>query len=141
MSGALLAHARQLRRDMTPPERLLWQALRRWQLNGLKFRRQMPLGPFIVDFYCAAARVVVEVDGATHADPSADAARDAWLERQGIRVLHVWNNEVMGNLEGVLAVIAAACAPPPDPLPRGEGESCRASPSPRGRGLGGGVSA
>jgi very-short-patch-repair endonuclease len=96
-----------MRRDATPPEHRLWQALRREAL-GLKWRRRQPIGRYIVDFYCSSARLVVEVDGATHADPAADAARDAWLAAQGLRVLRFWNNEVMGNPEGVLAAIFAA---------------------------------
>jgi very-short-patch-repair endonuclease len=113
-----------MRRDATPPERLLWQALRRETLNGLKFRRQAPIGRFIADFYCSSAKLVVEVDGATHVGKTSDGTRDAWLLTQGIRVFRVWNNEVMGNLAGVLAAISAvARTPPPAPSHKGRGFS------------------
>ena len=97
-----------MRREPTPPEWRLWQALRREALHGLKFRRQQPIGRYIVDFYCSSANMVVEVDGATHAVGGSDAVRDAWLQTRGIRVFRIWNNEVMGNLEGVLSAIFAA---------------------------------
>jgi very-short-patch-repair endonuclease len=113
-----------LRRTATPAERRLWQTLRKHQLGGLKFRRQMPLGPFIADFYCAPARLVVEIDGISHIDSPTDAARDAWMNEQGIRVFRVSNFDGLSNLEGVLLAIGAAvvATPPPNPLPQGEGE-------------------
>ena len=98
--SSLLSHARALRRDATPAERRLWQGLRRHQLGGLKFRRQVPLGPYIADFYCASARLVIEVDGISHIDSRSDASRDAWMARQGIRVVRVANRDVLTNLEG-----------------------------------------
>ena len=104
-----------MRRQPTPAERKLWLALRNRQVDGLKFRRQVRLGPHIVDFYFPAGRLAVEVDGATHADPG-DAERDAWLIAHGYRVLHVWNNDVMANLPGVLEAIQVA-ARSPLPLP------------------------
>ena len=84
----------------------------------------MPLGPYIADFYCAAARLVVEVDGVSHIDLPADAVRDGWISKQGIRVFRISNHEVLSNLAGVLiAIQQAACGtPPPNPLPQGEGE-------------------
>ncbi len=115
-------YARAMRREPTPPEKLLWRALRSEQVNGLKFRRQQPIGRYIVDFYCPSLKLVVKVDGATHVDDSRDAIRDAWLSAQGIRVLRFWNNDVMGNLSGVLSSILAGATPPPGPLPQGEGE-------------------
>jgi very-short-patch-repair endonuclease len=115
-----------MRREPTPPERTLWLALRNGALNGFKFRRQQPIGRYIADFYCSQAKLVVEVDGATHATGTRDAARDAWLLTQGIRVLRVWNNKVMGNLPGVLAtILAAAATPPPAPSHKGRGFSPR----------------
>jgi len=137
-AAAIFKHARAMRRQPTPPERKLWQALRAESLNGLKFRRQMPIGRYIADFYCSSARLIIEVDGVTHTDNENDAVRDAWFSSQGMRVLHFWNNEVMGNLEGVLSIVLAAATPPPGPLPQGEGES-RQAPSPSGRRLGDGV--
>ena len=99
--------ARSLRRDATDAERELWQRLRNHQLAGAKFRRQVPVGHYIADFLCADARLIVEVDGGQHSD-AADAARTAWLEAQGFRVIHFWNNDVLSNPEGVLMRIAEA---------------------------------
>jgi very-short-patch-repair endonuclease len=127
--SSLLSHARALRRDATPAERRLWQGLRRHQVGGLKFRRQVPLGPYIADFYCASARLVIEVDGISHIDT--DAIRDAWMAQHGIRVVRVANRDVLANLEGTLIAIGeiAATPPPPNPLPRGEGGSASSSSS------------
>jgi very-short-patch-repair endonuclease len=121
---SLLTNARTMRRAATPAERRLWQALRKHQLGGLKFRCQMPRGPFIADFYCPAARLVVEVDGISHIDAPNDAIRDVWTIEQGIRVFRVSTFDVLSNLEGVLIAIrqAAQPTPPPVPLPQGEGE-------------------
>lgn len=110
----LLHHARKMRREPTKPERRLWQKLRRKQL-GYKFRRQHPIGRYILDFYCHQARLVVEVDGDSHAyQEEYDAARTAWLEAQGLRVMRFSNRTVMQNLDGVLQLIFEACA---DDLP------------------------
>ena len=99
-----------MRREPTEPERRLWQKLRRKQLDGYKFRRQHPIGRFIVDFYCHEAKLVVEVDGDSHAFQEAyDAARTAWLEAQGLRVLRFDNQTVMKNLDGALELILAIC--------------------------------
>jgi very-short-patch-repair endonuclease len=103
---------------MTDAERKLWLALRAHRLNGLSFRRQVPVGPYIVDFVCHDARLIVEVDGGQHADSVADQRRDAWLESAGYRVLRFWNNEVLGNLDGVLSqIVDAAGTKEPTPLP------------------------
>jgi very-short-patch-repair endonuclease len=104
--------ARALRREMTLPEVVLWRALRRGAVAELRFRRQHPLGPYVLDFYCAAARLAVEVDGAVHDLPEQaahDEKRIAWLGEQGIRLLRVPAREVLRDesLEGVLATIAA----------------------------------
>lgn len=96
------SNARRLRRDMTGAERKLWYALRDRRFVGSKFRRQVEIGPYIVDFLCIAEQVVIEVDGGQHSE-EADAPRTAFLEAQGYRVVRFWNNEVLGNLEGVLA--------------------------------------
>ncbi len=93
----------------------------------LKVRRQVPYGPYIIDFYIPSLRVAVEVDGETHADPARDMKRNDWLESQSIRTLRFWNNEVTENLEGVLRVILGEIAPslrppPPGLLPQGEEE-------------------
>jgi adenine-specific DNA-methyltransferase len=111
--------------EMTDVEVLLWQKLRNRQLLGFKFRRQWTLGPFIVDFFCWEAGLVVELDGGQHSEEG-DANRTSWLEEQGYEVRRFWNNEVMENLDGVLEAIAAdlrRLTPHPNPLPRaGEGE-------------------
>jgi very-short-patch-repair endonuclease len=100
-------HAITLRRDMTRAELRIWFALRDRRLDGLKFRRQATLGPFIVDFLCAQARLVVEIDGGQHGGES-DAHRDAHIEAMGYRIIRFWNNEVSQNFEGVLNAIHAA---------------------------------
>ena len=95
---------------MTPAEKLLWSRLRSKQLNGLKFRRQHPLGPFIADFYCAAHRLVVEVDGDIHdLQAERDAARTEQFEQHGYRVIRFRNEQVLNNIEDVLTAIKAAC--------------------------------
>jgi very-short-patch-repair endonuclease len=123
--------AKRLRRDMTDAERVLWRELRAHRFEGFKFKRQEPLGPYVVDFICHAARLVVEIDGGQHADQgAADLERTHWLESQGFRVLRFWNNDVFANIEGVMRALekelraAVPPAPPlPGPLPRGERES------------------
>jgi very-short-patch-repair endonuclease len=110
---------------MSLPERLLWGALRRKQI-GLRFRRQHPAGPFVLDFYCDSIKLCVEVDDLSH-DFSAgrDAARDRWLAAQGVRTLRVSAQEVLRNLNGVVEYIVAEVRAPSDELrssapPRGE---------------------
>ena len=118
------ANAKRLRAEATPQERLVWAGLR--DLNrafGAHFRRQAPIGPYIADFADYGRRLVVEIDGSGHGG-DADFVRDAYLARQGFRVLRFWNSEVSGNLEGVLQIVMDALnvAPPPQPSPtRGEG--------------------
>ena len=89
---------------MTDAEKCLWRAMRGTTL-GVRFRRQAPIGPFIVDFVCLEKKLVVEVDGGQHADSALDRNRDAWLEREGFRVLRFWNHEVLGQLNAVLETI------------------------------------
>ena len=113
------ANAKRLRADVTPQERLVWAALR--DLNrafGAHFRRQAPIGPYIVDFADYTRRLVIEIDGSGHGG-DADAVRDAYLTGQGFQVLRFWNSEVSGNLEGVLQnfMDALNVAPPPQPSP------------------------
>jgi very-short-patch-repair endonuclease len=115
--------ARQLRRNMTDAEKLLWRHLRAHRLAGQKFRRQHPLGPYVVDFVHLGARVVVEADGGQHNGSVSDQARDTWLQAQGFRVLRFWNNDILIGTKAVLeeiwrAVIEAAPHPPcGHPLP------------------------
>ncbi len=98
--------ARELRRELTPIEVILWQRLRYRRLAGLKFRRQHPIGPFITDFYCAERKLVIEIDGDTHAKQRRyDASRTAWLEEHGIKVIRFNNRDVLDNLPGVLEMI------------------------------------
>jgi very-short-patch-repair endonuclease len=102
-------YARDLRQSQTDAERKLWWRLRDRRLTEFKFRRQHPLGPFVVDFCCAEARLVIELDGGQHAlQRNSDAARTEFLEAQGYRVLRFWNNEILTNIEGVLHRIVAA---------------------------------
>lgn len=129
--------ARRLRHDSTEAEHKLWQQLRARRFEGVKFRRQHPLGPYIVDFVCLERRLVIELDGGQHSEAASyDRQRDAWLEGQGFRVLRFWNNEVMQNLEGVLEAIHLALhSPSPHPLTPLGVEAARPSPL-RGEGRG-----
>jgi adenine-specific DNA-methyltransferase len=116
--------ARALRKQMTDAERLLWRHLRNRELGGWKFKRQYPVGPFIVDFICVEKNVVIEVDGGQHAENEAlDTQRSAYLNKMGYRVLRFWNNEVLQETEAVLTAIFAILAngkqnsPSPQPSP------------------------
>ena len=133
MRGPIITfkRAKRLRREMSLPEVVLWQQLRRDHLKGHRFRRQHPVGPYILDFYCAVRRLCIEIDGATHdnAEQAAhDQRRTQWLEEQGIQVLRFMASDVLNarSLEGVLAAIELAVAPstavPAVPLPRFAGE-------------------
>ena len=103
----MIDRARSLRRAETPPEQLLWLALRNGQIGGLKFRRQHPIGPYVVDFCCQSAKLVVEVDGMSHDDKAAqDAAKTKHIESQGLRILRVTNEDVMRDLDAVTREIA-----------------------------------
>ena len=99
---------------------------------AFKFRRQVPVGPYIVDFLCVGAKLIVEADGSQHAESLRDRVRDAYLESQGWKVLRFWNNEVLQNREGVLETILAHARPSSGPsghlLPGGEGALQRPSP-------------
>ena len=119
----LLPLAKRMRREPTKAEAKLWSMLRGQRLGGLKFKRQEQLGDYIVDFVCFSARLIVEADGSQHAESTGDAVHDGWLEAEGFRVLRFWNNDILGNPEGVARVILDAALPPlPNPSPtRGEG--------------------
>jgi len=107
--------ARHLRLNSTKAELKLWNCLRSRAL-GQKFVRQVPIGPYVVDFACRELRLVIEVDGGQHSDNSRDALRDRWLRQRGYRVLRFWNNDVLSNTDGVRQIIAAALATtPPHP--------------------------
>ncbi|MDR3496036.1 MAG: endonuclease domain-containing protein [Ancalomicrobiaceae bacterium] len=154
-------NARHLRRAMTDVERKLWNALRREQLGGVAFRRQVPIGPYIVDFASHRARLVIELDGSQHNEPAGrahDLARDDRIQREGYRVLRFWNHETNSEFDAVLDRIymvlleqgvpletsGVAAAPHPDPPPQGgrgqlNDDRAMAVPSPLvGEGQGGG---
>ena len=118
--------ARRLRRDQTDAERKLWFRLRDRRLNGMKFRRQMPIKSYVVDFCCESARLIVELDGGQHTERShEDAKRTADLESFGFLVLRFWNNDVIDNIDDVVETIVATATqepPHPNPLPNGERE-------------------
>ena len=124
----MIDRARDLRRANLSPEQLLWTALRNEQIGGLKFRRQHPIGPYVVDFYCHGEHLVVEVDGFSHDEKAPeDAERTKFLEGRGLRVLRVTNDDVMSNLDGVARDrafgrrgVGLKC-PARSPLPSGEG--------------------
>lgn len=105
----MTTRARALRKVPTDAELRLWKALRRNQLNGLPFRRQHPIGPYVLDFYCPPAQVAIEIDGGQHTSERSrqhDQERSRWLHDHGIEVIRFWNNEVLSNLGGVLDAIA-----------------------------------
>jgi very-short-patch-repair endonuclease len=109
--GTTYLRARRLRRTTTVAEKRLWVHLRKLDLDGSHFRRQIPIGPYIADFGCMAARLLIEVDGSQHGEERNkvhDDARTAWLEKQGFRVLRFWNNDITGNIGGVMEAIYAA---------------------------------
>jgi very-short-patch-repair endonuclease len=124
-------NARTHRRNPTEPEKRLWQVLRNRHLGGLKFRRQTSVGPYIADFLCLDAMLIVEVDGDTHAaTQSEDQRRTVWLEAEGFQVIRFGNADVMTNIEGLATRILSsaqrpspsqACRLGPLPLPEGEG--------------------
>jgi very-short-patch-repair endonuclease len=105
----MTARAQKLRHHMTDAETRLWHALRRGQFNGLHFRRQHPIGPFTLDFYCPSLRLAIEVDGGQHAERQkhADERRTRFLSKKRIAVVRYWNNDVFGNLQGGLADLLA----------------------------------
>jgi very-short-patch-repair endonuclease len=117
------ARAKKLRQQLADAETKLWYYLRAGRLSGLKFRRQHPVPPYIVDFYCEGAKLAVELDGSRHCEQS-DMARQEALERGGMKLLRFWDSEILQDTEAVLAVIlnmAQARTLTPAPLPKGEG--------------------
>ena len=110
------------RKEPPEAEKLMWRLLRNRALRGTKFRREHPVGPFIVDFVCLSHRLVIELDGGQHAkETRRDERRTALLSGRGYRVLRFWNHDVLRNSEGVLTVIAEALSSYPSPRLRGEG--------------------
>lgn len=110
--------ARELRRTQTDAERVLWQRLRNRQLLGHKFRRQLPIGPYIVDFVCVERRLIIELDGGQHAEQRArDAQRSAWLQARGFRVLRFWNDQALKETNAVLEFVLRHLSENPSPQP------------------------
>jgi len=105
-------HVKALRVSMTDAERKLWRALRARAI-GVKFRRQVPLGPYVVDFVCFERRLIIEVDGGQHADCQRDRTRDDYFAKHGFRTIRFWNNDVMSNIEGVMIALTASLSPSP----------------------------
>jgi very-short-patch-repair endonuclease len=100
--------ARRLRKQPTDAEMRLWSRLRRRQVGGHRFRRQVPVGPFVVDSACLEARLVIEVDGGQHVGSERDAVRTEWLEGQGFRILRFWNDEVLRSTDDVVEAVRSA---------------------------------
>lgn len=118
--------AKNLRINHTDAERLLWGHLRTRRLDGLKFRRQQPIGNYIVDFVCFEKKIVIEVDGGQHSwEKGRDETRDKWLSKEGFKVLRFWNNEVLNNIDGILEVVSVNCLnhPPLTPPIKGRGKT------------------
>jgi very-short-patch-repair endonuclease len=123
-SKKLLARARRLRRECSDAEILLWRHLRARRLLGYKFRRQVVIEPYIVDFVCLEASLIIEADGGQHSERLAyDVGRTVWLESMGYRVIRFWNHEILGDLQSVLEQIRAVLigVPSPQPSPGGRG--------------------
>ena len=120
----LRERAKTMRSGQTDAEHRLWQILRAKRLAGYKFKRQLPIDNYIVDFACLRHRLIIEADGGQHGDSVRDARRDAYLNAQGFRILRFWNSDIFNNEEGVLTSVLNALEQPlsPTPLPqRGEG--------------------
>jgi very-short-patch-repair endonuclease len=99
------AVAKKLRANTTPHERILWRALKELPVDGTHFRRQAPIGPYVVDFFCPAKRLILELDGGHHNEDETakrDSERQLWLEREGYHVIRFWNSEITGDLTAVL---------------------------------------
>lgn len=128
-----IAFARKLRKEQTDAERLLWGWLRNQRLEGVRFRRQHPIGEFVADFVALDRRLIIELDGGHHNEDTraeADGWRQEWLENEGYRVIRFWDNEVITNMEGVFKRIQESlneCHPHPDLLPSREKEETRTS--------------
>jgi very-short-patch-repair endonuclease len=106
----LISLSRNLRKRQTDAENIIWRHLRRKQVEGLRFRRQHPIGRYIVDFVCLEKQLILEIDGGQHAiEIDKDHNRDKWLLAEGYRILRFWNNDVFENLPGVLETIRLNC--------------------------------
>jgi very-short-patch-repair endonuclease len=126
--------AKRLRRTQTNADRILWFRLRDRRLAGLKFKRQFPINRFVVDFFCADAKLVIELDGGQHSQRVAiDEKRTEILESMGYLALRFWNNDVMRNIEGVMEDILSPIRTPDPPHPTTLSPSGRGSRAPAGR--------
>jgi very-short-patch-repair endonuclease len=138
------AQAKRLRSNMTDAERRLWYRLRGHRFGGLKFKRQAPIGPYVVDFICFEHKLIVELDGGQHSENARDRARGAWLTSEGYKVIRFWNNDVLKRTNAVLELIAQAVALPEatplparsarHPLPQGERGQCGSAAANRASG-------
>ena len=118
MAKGLTRLAKGLRKRSTDVEQLLWGRLRAGRFEGMKFRRQHPIGEYIADFVCLERKLIIELDGGQHASPDEilrDRQRDAWLEKEGYTVVHFWDNEVLMNTSGVLETIKEKLCGTPSP--------------------------
>jgi very-short-patch-repair endonuclease len=105
------SNAKRLRRKATDAEKRLWNHLRKLDIEGSHFRRQVPIGPYIADFGCMAARLLIEIDGSQHSEPKNkdyDDVRTRWMEKEGYRVLRFWNNDITRNIDAVMETVYAA---------------------------------
>ena len=128
---AILTNAKSLRQNQTDAEQKLWYHLRAHRFMGLKFKRQKPLGHYIVDFICVEQKLIIELDGGQHAEQKAyDSVRDTWSRGEGFTVLRFWNNEVMRDMEGVLEQIRLTLSPDPSPASGRGGQTNPLSPDP-----------
>ena len=135
MAQLIIKTAKTLRKRSTDVEMLLWRYSRVRRMEGLKLRRQQPIGRYIVDFVCFEKKIIIEVDGGQHAvETKKDTERGEWLRSQGFKVLRFWNNEVLTNTQGVLEEVRINCLshPPLNPLPSREGEKREKLPSREG---------
>jgi very-short-patch-repair endonuclease len=127
VANRLTPLAKNLRKQSTDTEQRLWRHLKTKHIGGLKFRRQQPIGPYIVDFVCFEKKIIIELDGGQHSLPAEmknDSRRNHWFEAQGYEILRFWDNEVLTNIQGMLEVIEAHSLnhPPLNPLPSREGK-------------------
>ena len=116
--SVLLRLAREQCTNAVQAEAIIWRAVRDRRCDGAKFRRQVPVGSYVVDFICFESRLVIEVDGGQHADSVRDVERDNWLLQNEFRVLRFWNNDVLQNLEGVLTSLSEQLERTPHPSSR-----------------------
>ena len=109
------AHSKRLRENQTEAERIFWNAVRQKRLDGYRFRRQYPVGPYFADFACVERKLLVEIDGGQHCENKKDEIRTACLEKDGFTVLRFWNNDILENIDGVLQTLLTSLRGPHDP--------------------------